>query len=131
MKLSDARNSYYGYTADASAVARQIAFAGVAVIWLFNAPIDGKAINLPSELTFVALLLVISLSFDLLQYVIASLIWGIFSRKIETQNHSNDDDPDCLASPFMNWPTLFFFWGKILFLICAYYFLAQFLISHI
>ncbi len=130
MKLSEARNAYYTHTGNASSVARQIAFAGIAVIWLFNTPAGDKPINLPSELVFVALLLVISMSLDLLQYVSASLVWGLFSRNQEIKNkHKLKSDPYCPANPLLNWPSLICFWLKIVFLIASYIYLGKFMLT--
>ena len=80
MKLSAARDCYYSHTGNASAAARQIAFAGIAVVWVFNQPQSNKLIYLPDELITVLLLLCITLAFDLLQYTFSSAVWGIYSR---------------------------------------------------
>jgi hypothetical protein len=132
MKLSQAREAYYAHSGSASSNSRQIAFAGIAVIWLFNSPSELRPIALPEELIFVALLLVISLALDLMQYVFASLIWGAFSRIVEyrIRRQLSEDlsyDPDVPANPLLNWPGLACFWAKLAVLITAYAFLGRFL----
>jgi len=52
-----------------SEINRQLAFAGIAIIWVFRTDSGGRQI-VPEELFLPGLLLVLSLSFDLLQYVI-------------------------------------------------------------
>ena len=128
MKLSKAQETYYAQSGTASTVARQIAFAGIAVVWLFNTPVEAKRISLPEELIFVVLLLVSALALDLLQYVLASLIWSVFARRIEHRmSHRLRDDPEFPASPYLNWPALACFWAKLSVVVIAYIFLARFL----
>lgn len=132
MRLSQARESYYSSSSTASAVARQAAFAGIAVIWIFNTPAKKAIIAIPPPLQMVALLLVICLALDLLQYVFASIVWGAFSRILERrQSHRLSEDPEMSASPYLNWPCLACFWGKLLFLVAAYVCLATFIITKI
>lgn len=130
MKLSQARESYYSSSGTASAVARQAAFAGIAVIWIFNTPTKHVTIAIPSQLQLVTLLLVICLALDLLQYVFASIVWGAFSRILERRYpHRLSEDPEMDASPFLNWPCLGCFWGKLLVLVTAYVCLATFIVT--
>ena len=132
MKLSEAKAAYYAQSGTASTVARQIALAGIAVVWLFNAPVGPERIALPEELVLVALLLVITLALDLLQYVLASLIWSVFARRLEHQmSHCLEEDPEGPASPFLNWPALGCFWAKMLVVILAYWLLARFLFKQL
>ena len=118
MKLSIYRNDYYTHTGNASSLAKQAAFAGIALIWVFNNKIETN-ITLPVELLWPALFLIIGLGLDLLQYIIASAIWGIFHRVKEKQLGAIPD-PDVLAPPFLNWPALFLFWGKLLAISAGY-----------
>ena len=129
MKLSEAREAYYSYSGNASTVARQLAFAGIAVVWLFNTKVAGQPIALPHPLLQVAFLLVVTLAFDLLQYVSASLIWGAFARRHEKQiePHRRNDDPDVDAPAYLNWPAIACFWLKLASLLIAYGWLATYL----
>lgn len=110
MKLSDYKNSYYDHTASASSVARQIAFAGIAFIWIFKKE-SANSITLPTELLWPAALLIFGLTADLLQYFSASAIWGVFHRTKEKQGTKQDDEVQ--ASAYLNWPSLAFFWAKL------------------
>ena len=130
MKLSAARDCYYSHTGNASAAARQIAFAGIAVVWVFNQPQSNKLIYLPDELITVLLLLCITLAFDLLQYTFSSAVWGIYSRFKEKQlKHRFHDDPDIEPPSELNLPGIVMFWLKLAMLVGAYWNLARYLVS--
>ena len=128
MKLSKARECYESHTRSASGVCRQIAFAGIAVVWVFNKPVQGSVIELPPQLLVVLLWLCITLACDLLQYTFASLVWGFYSRRKEKQlTHQFHNDPDIEPPAYLNWPALIMFWGKLGSLIMAYAALARYL----
>lgn len=132
MKLSQARESYYFNSGTASSVARQAAFAGIAIIWVFNLPTKQTVIAIPQQLQAVALLLVFCLALDLLQYVTSSIVWAVFSRILERKYpHRLSEDPEMDAPPYLNWPCLVCFWGKLLTLIIAYVRLAAFLLAEL
>ncbi len=86
MKLSEYRETYYEFSDKASAAARQLAFAGIAVIWIFR--IEQEAgVGIEPDLLLPLALLALSLAFDLLQYITATFVWGLFQwhqeRKLE------------------------------------------------
>lgn len=110
MKLKDAREAYYEYSKKASEVARSLAFAGIALIWVFKTDANGIP-KVPDDLLLPTALLAASLAFDLLQGVAGSVIWGPFHRLKEREREPGDD-PEIDAPAWINWPTLFFFWGK-------------------
>ncbi len=117
MQLKDYKQSYYDHSGLSSSVTRQAAFAGIALVWIFNSSSDA-AIALPRQLLVPTFFFVLSLSFDLLQYIVASAIWGLFHRIKEKQGIQPEDNvraPACL-----NWPTLTFFWGKHVSIIIGY-----------
>jgi len=123
VKLSDYRDSYYFYSGKTSDVARQLAFAGIALVWIFKQ--NGQPIPIiPKQLLLPSFLLTLALTFDLLHYAVASLIWGGFARYHEKQGKTQEED--LLASRFWNWPGLFFFWVKVAFVIVAYGFIFKF-----
>lgn len=106
MKLSVARENYYCHSAAASAAARQLAFAGIAAVWVFNQPQDQPGIALPQVLTWAMILLCFSLACDLLQYASSSAIWGYFHRikEKELAARSITADANVAASRWFNWP---------------------------
>jgi hypothetical protein len=124
MTLREIRNDYYGYTRQTSEIARYLALAGIGVIWIFRVQ-AGDKIALPRELVLPTALLIIGLALDLLQYVVASLIWGIYGRLKEKAGIKNDEE--FKAPRQLNWPTIFFFWAKLVPVTLAYYFILAFL----
>lgn len=117
MKLKDYRNDYYVFSGKASDVARQLAFAGIALIWIFKTDSTG-AMALPQATLGSAIAFVFALSLDLLQYLFAALIWSLFSRYHETKGIKDEDDLQ--APSYFNWPTLGCFWLKSVSVVIGY-----------
>lgn len=109
----------------ASEINRQLAFAGFAIIWVFKTDSGGRQI-VPYELFLPGLLLVLSLSFDLLQYVVKSEIWYRVTRKKEKAGITHFDVP-----PKVNYIVDGFFWLKIGVTIAAYVLIIRFLLSRL
>jgi hypothetical protein len=128
VKLSKFREAYYYYSGTASNNARQLAFAGIAVIWIFKTGDDSKP-TLPSELIFPLGLLVLTLASDLFQYLSGTVVWGATARLKEKSYSGTEGDPDLPASRYMNYPTNFFFYCKLSFVILAYYYLLKFFLE--
>lgn len=126
--LKEFRDDYYGFSSTASEVCRKLGFAGIAVVWIFKAEQVGKFL-LSQDLLWAGVLIVASLSADLFQYVWASLIWGWFWRTNEKRGVK--DDKELKAPRYLNWPTLFFFWGKLILMGIAYVLLLKFLLATI
>lgn len=125
MKLKDARENYYYYSQKTSEIVRQLGFAGIALVWVFKNDVEGRQ-TVPSELLPAALLIVIGLGVDLLQYVAGSLIWGIYNglkERAETK-----EGTEFLAPRPINWPTLVLFWVKTIMMIFAYIYILRFLV---
>lgn len=133
MKLSEARENYYCHSAAASAAARQLAFAGIAALWVFNQPGAQPGIALPHILTWAMILLCLSLACDLLQYATASAIWGYFHRVKEKElaAKSITADANVAAARWFNWPGIFFYWAKLALIIAAYACISAFLFKYL
>lgn len=127
MKLKEALKSYYKKSGTASNISRQLSFAGIAIIWLFVNQ-DKGMISIPNELILPTIFIVISLGCDLLQYVVGSLIWGAFHRIKEKEGI--DSEAEVEVSPYLNWPSLVFYWSKIIAVFIAYILILCFLSSH-
>ncbi len=125
MKRIDYLKDYQFFSGEASKLARQFGFAGLAVIWIFRNESAGGAI--PSPLIPPALLIVVSLGLDFLHYVVAATIWGCFHTKLERKEIPADEDVQ--APAWYNWPALVFFGGKLLAMLVAYGFLIAFLMQ--
>ena len=122
MKLKDAREFYYFHSGKTSDLVRQLALAGIAVIWLFKYEVIGVP-KVPTQLLAPLVLIVLGLAFDLLQYAVATGIWGVFQRAKERAGVG--EDAEFLAPPQLNWPALAFFWLKVVSICAAYYLLLQ------
>ena len=117
MQLKDTKKSYDYFSGKASDIARYIAFAGFAIIWALKSEFIIK--NTPQELIYAIGLLTIAITADLLQYVSGTIIWGIYNRKKE-RVYQLDEKKVFYAPKYINWPTIIFFWLKIIVLISAY-----------
>lgn len=124
MKLKDARELYYFYSGKTSDLVRQLGLAGIAVIWIFKYEVEGVP-KIPEALLPPLILIVLGLALDLLQYAVATSIWGIFQRRKELSGVS--DDTDFLAPKQFNWPTISFFVLKAASIIAAYVYLLRYL----
>jgi hypothetical protein len=117
VKLENVREAYYFNTGKLSDIVRQLAFAGIALVWIFKADIAGRP-TIPSDLMPATLLLMAGLTFDLLHYVAGSLIWGMYNRLKERAGTL--ETAEFAAPREINWPLLFFFWTKTAVMISAY-----------
>lgn len=127
MNLSDYLTSYYELSSKASDVARQLSFAGIALIWIFH-PIGADPVTLPHPLLLPAGCFVLGLAFDLLQYFTGSLIWGAFHRYWEKRLGAGSTQ-SLTAPPYLNWPNLFFFWSKLALVLASYALLLDYILS--
>ena len=67
MKLQDYRNDSYEFSGKASDLSRQLAFAAIALIWVFRVDVAGQP-AIPSGLILLSVLVVASLTLEMLQY---------------------------------------------------------------
>lgn len=117
MKLEKLRTEYQAASGSASDHTRKLDFAGIAVIWVFRVEADGVH-SLHWFLLIPLCAFVASLACDLAQYVYCSLLWGILHRVKEKRGTKEEEEFG--ISPYCNWPTLFFFWGKMILCLIGY-----------
>jgi len=127
-ELKEFKEGYYYNSGKASDICRQLSFAGIALIWIFKNDAEGS-IALPNDLLWPALFFIACLIFDLLQYVVATAIWGMFNTWHERRGLGPKDEVG--APDYLNWPGVFFFWGKIVLIIIGYVNLLTYVISAI
>lgn len=129
MKIEDYRKFYAEASTKASDVCRQLAFAGIAVVWVFA---EGKdaAKTVPPGLVWPSLFLVLTLATDFFQYVVKSIIWGAYVRELERDGHTVDKDLP-LHSSLLVWPVDFLFHAKLALLFIAYCMLLVFLVRRL
>lgn len=123
MKIKDVREAYYFYSGKASDVARQLAFAGIAVVWIFKVEATPTSVALPPELFKPLIAFVVTLLLDALQYAAGTLIWGIRSRLCEKERM--DPDKEFTVSAYLNWPALTCFCGKMVAILIGFALLAD------
>lgn len=109
-------------------IARQLAFAGLATIWLFRLEHSGTGL-LPSNLILPTFMLVLTLALDFLEYVSGTFVWSIKpSTIIDKLNHdrywfkllfSFDHTTDG-SSHITSRPVRVFFWLKVFSILSAY-----------
>lgn len=126
MKLKEYKKDYQDFSSKLSDNSRKLAFAGIAVIWIFKQEIDGE-ILLPDKLKLAMLMFVLTLLFDLFQYIYQTSVWGGFHRFYEKRLDS--EDSEITASKYFNWPALVFFWLKIVTLAFGYFITLKFMAS--
>lgn len=128
MKLQGARELYYFYTGKTSDIVRQLALGAIAIIWLFKTSV-GEVTTVHAGLALPLKLIVLGLTFDLLQYAVAALLWGGYQRIMELRG-----TPECVdfkAPRQLNWLTVAFFLAKVGCVVAAYWFLLLHLSSRI
>lgn len=126
MKLSNYRETYYEFSGKASDCARSLAFAGIALVWIFKTS-DSPTPKIPNELILPTGFLVLTLAFDLLQYVVATAIWGFFQWSEERKLQDINEDPELGAHPCLKWPQNMFFVFKLCSIFFAYVFLSLYI----
>jgi hypothetical protein len=132
MKLSEYKKHYYEFSGKASDVSRQLAFAGIAVVWIFR--LNTTTPQIPKELILPLALLISFLFFDLLQYLCATFIWGYFQWSQERNLQEGIESPDMIkideteldAPGWYKIPQLVLFILKIISIFLGYIFLGFF-----
>lgn len=127
MKIKDALENYYFHSGKASDNVRQLAFAGIAVIWIFKIDLNGSP-KLPPELLLPLVLIAVGLAADLFQYYFAAVCWGFYHRWKEQQVQVREDT-DFKAPHQLNWPGLVCYHIKIFTIIGGYYYILKFLVG--
>jgi len=128
---AEARENYYSHSGSASIVSRQLALAGLALIWILS----GGGTSAPSEieirgrLAAPLVLFVLGLGFDLLQYVYLALAWRLFTRRTELRlkaaNPTGWREDQFQAPPMLNRPGEVLMILKLLTVVTAYVWFGQ------
>jgi hypothetical protein len=126
MKLDGIRDQYYFYSGKISDLVRQLALAGIAVIWIFKIDKPGLFPSLPRFLIWPMLALVLALFVDFVQYSYGATLYDITYRWRERQKqHRHMKEDHSFEIPrFALWPMDLCFYSKIAFVLIAYTLLA-------
>ena len=125
MKLQDYRETFYTFSGKASNLSRQLAFAAIALIWLFKNGEPGSP-SIPPELLMPGFLVVAALALDMTHYVVAALTWRLFYRSKEKAGVGENIEIE--HSDLLELPILVLFVGKIACVTIAYVQIAIFLL---
>lgn len=125
-KLSHYRETYEEASSKVSDITRQMALAGIAIVWIFRQPDPSERI-ICQELILPLVLFVATLFFDIIQYMYKTIAWYWFFRINEKRNHSKNTDPPIQAMPRLNYPTWTFFYLKVICLMIGYVFIFVYL----
>lgn len=125
MTANDYKETYEGATDTLSQINRNMALAGVAIIWMFTKTDSG--VDIPKPLLWPAILLVSSLSLDVLQYVWKTMTFYILFRRRE-KNEKNEKKQQG-HSIWLVRPIWGIFWLKIIAMGWAYVLIFMFFVS--
>ena len=92
MDLDELKETFYTFSGKTSDASRQLAFSGIAAIWVF-AKIEDSKILISKSLSFSLLFFVTSLLFDLIQYAYAAWKYDKLHREYELKNKKNFNIP--------------------------------------
>jgi hypothetical protein len=125
MKLDDLRNEYQFYTGKVSELARQLALAGLAIVWIFKAGSD-KSPTVPHPLVLPTILLGGTLVFDFAQYLWGSILyqWMVDTSERAKAKRGLPDDHDFGVRLSLVRPMEWFLYLKAISVIAAYALLA-------
>lgn len=125
MKLRDCREARDTYSSTASAITRNLGYAGIAVMWMFRT--TGNESVVSALLMGSGCFLVLGLAFDLLHYLYGAIAWGCYHRRKE--RHGTEEEDEFLAPRSINWPTNAFFVMKSICVSVGWALLVYFFLS--
>lgn len=125
MKLSGIREAYEELSGKLSSIVRQLAFAGIGIIWIFRMTNSDNSISISKDFSLPLILLVLTLILDVLQYFISTVIWHSFYHINYRKNPNEDREMN--ENESWNIPCWVIFYFKVVVLITAYIFLFIYL----
>jgi hypothetical protein len=128
VKLQDYRDDFYTFSGKASDISRQLAFAGIAIIWLFKKD-TLPGLSIPRELLLSGIFILLSLALDLVHYCLASLVWRLYYRGKEKSGTSEDEELH--HSEWLERPLWILFAAKIFFVLLAYIWILRYFLNAI
>lgn len=122
--LQEWLDEFYEDSGKLSDIVRNLAFAGIGLIWIFRNP-DPINVILPRELILPINLIVLGLIFDLIQYIWRSVtIYFLYRKNEEDKKFNNITMPNWLRDT-----TWIFFVAKIILIAAAYLFIYKYLMG--
>lgn len=115
--LEELKNDFYEFSRKTSENVRQLALAGVAIIWIFKIEVGGK-IAIPNQLIDSLKFFIYTLSTDFLHAFIPSIIYGVYQTYLKSKGKQ---DKEAVHFPsYLTIPAWTFYILKIVFLLFAY-----------
>lgn len=111
-KVRAAADIYSGKLSD---LARQLSFAGIAVIWIFKIGGDTGGMVYPGELYIPLACFLFSLCFDLLHYAYSTIAWTLLGNCMDKKNQTG-----CDISNAINIPSEILFYLKVVLVLIGY-----------
>lgn len=135
MTLKEIREDYVRYSTNVSELSRNLAYAGIGVVWIFKQSSTGDESistfmsSIPSELKWPLIFFIAVLILDLFQYVIQTAIWYPYYAK-HKELHKNEKEEDVnLQEPEMYSVIPWCFWlFKLIMVVIAYFLMGLFLL---
>lgn len=126
--LKEFRDYHYNYSKQASVLSRQLAYAGIAVIWVFKSGTEGQ-LSVPHELFCPGAFFIVALGFDLLQCVTGSAIWSAFYNR--HFKRLKNDEAEIIAPRWLKYPIYILYFLKISAVLMGYLFLLKYLVNNL
>lgn len=124
MKLNDYKDTYEAHSSTLSNINRSIAFAGIAVVWIFKKT-EAEKVLIDNEFLLPLLLFIAGLAFDILHYAYQTVAWYIVFRNKEKQlqnqkNNSTEVNDEFEHEYWITYPAWTLFTLKILCVIIGF-----------
>jgi hypothetical protein len=125
IKLEKFKEAGFKASIKVSDINRQLAFAGIAVCWIFKKDVVGL-VQLPQELILPLTLFVITLALDIFQYIYQTVVWSIFWKSKENKpGVTLDSDFD--AHPIWSSIAYIIFGLKVIVNLIGYFLIIKYL----
>lgn len=135
MTLKEIREDYVRYSTNVSELSRNLAYAGIGIVWIFKQSSTGNEIasafmsSIPNELKWPLILFIAVLILDLFQYVIQTAIWYPYYAKHKELHKNEKEDDVNLQEPEIYSAIPWCFWlFKLIIVIIAYFMMGLFLL---
>ena len=124
IKLEEAKQAFYDASATLSENVRKLAFAGIAIIWIFRVGNTAANIAFPRPLLWPLIAFIAALILDVAQYLYKSTTWWLYYAWKHKQGVHDDGEVD--PPGIINFFTGIFFYLKVACVAYAYYELFSF-----
>lgn len=111
MLVKEFLSAYDESSGQVSDLSRNLAFAGIAVVWVLRVGTDSGGIAISEDLILPLYCFVAALIVDFAQYIYKTLLWGGMNWYF--WNKHQDMEYSVEVSGWVNAPTHILFWGKI------------------